>query len=119
MVLDVGEEGERGALDALARRAGGDRLDDAPHHVVHLAVDDDGVEPLLAAEVLVDDGLGDLGAVGDLLHRGALVAALGEHGAADVDELGAPLGAGEPSGPATAVHAGEDSTSEVSYAIVT
>jgi hypothetical protein len=50
-------------------------------------VDDDGVQPLLAAEVLVDAGLRDLGALGDLLDRRRLVAALREHLAADLDEL--------------------------------
>ena len=68
-----------------------DRLDDAAHDVVHLAVDDHRVEAFLAAEVLVDDRLGDLGALGDLLDRGRLVAALGEDRAADLDELGTAL----------------------------
>ena len=55
--------------------------------VLHLAVDDDRVQAFLAAEVLVDDRLRDLGALGDLLHRGRLVAALGEHGPPDLDQL--------------------------------
>ena len=51
------------ARPARAARAGGRRS--APGHPdeqpLHLAVDDDGVETLLAAEVLVDDRLGDPG----------------------------------------------------------
>ena len=92
-LLDVGEERERGLLEALARRPGGDRLDDARDDVLHLAVDDDRVEPFLAAEVLVHDGLRDLGARRDLLDRRRLVAALGEHRASDLDQL-CPAGRG-------------------------
>ena len=61
-----------------------------------LAVDDDRVQALLAAEVLVDDGLGDLGRGGDLLDAGAVEALLGEQLAADVEQLLAPLLAGHP-----------------------
>src|SRR6185503_4489340 len=56
-----------------------------------LAVDDDRVEPLLAAEVLVDDGLAHLRRRGDLLDARALEALLGEQPAPDVQELLAPL----------------------------
>ena len=61
-----------------------------------LAVDDDRVEPLLAAEVLVDDRLADLGRRRDLLDAGALEPLLGEQLAADVEQLLAPLLAGHP-----------------------
>jgi hypothetical protein len=47
----------------------------------YLAVDDHGVQALLAAEVLVDDRLGHPGAGGDLLDRGAVEPALGEEAA--------------------------------------
>src|SRR6185295_14620372 len=94
-LLHVGEEGERRALQPLARRAGRDRLDDARDDVLDLAVHDDRVEAFLAAEVLVDDRLRDAGAVRDLLDRCGLVAALREHHPADVDELRAPCRRGE------------------------
>ena len=62
-LLDVVEQ--RRGRPARAARAGGRRS--APRCIPsssswHLAVDDDRVEALLAAEVLVDDRLGDLGA---------------------------------------------------------
>ena len=62
----------------------------------HLPVHDDRVQPFLAAEVLVDDRLGDAGLGRDLLDRGAVEATLGEQVAADVEELLAPFLAGHP-----------------------
>ena len=53
----------------------------------HLPVDHHRVEPLLAAEVLVHDGLADPGSVRDLLDGGTLVALLGEQRAPHVEEL--------------------------------
>ena len=78
VVLDVVEQGERRLLEQLARVAAGERAGDGVEQALHLAVDDDGVQALLAAEVLVDDRLGDAGLRGDLLDRGALQALLGE-----------------------------------------
>jgi hypothetical protein len=60
----------------------------------HLTVDDDRVQPLLAAEVLVHDGLGHPRLGGDLLDRGRLEALLGEQLAADLDQLLASRGTG-------------------------
>jgi hypothetical protein len=54
-------------------------------------VHDHRVEALLAPKVLVDQRLGDLGALRDLLYRGRLKALLLEHAASDIDELLAPL----------------------------
>jgi hypothetical protein len=76
--------------------ADGERRGEALEQALHLAVDDHGVEPLLAPEVLVDDRLGDVGADGDLLDGGGLVPALGEQLAADVEQLLPPLRAGHP-----------------------
>ena len=59
-----------------------------------LAVDDDRVQAFLAAEVLVDDGLGDAGLGGDLLDGGAVQAALGEQAPTDVEQLRPALLAG-------------------------
>ena len=80
------EERERRVLHPLARRARRDRLGDPPHHIVHLPIDHDGVEPLFAAEMLVHDGLRHLRPIGDLLDRRGLVSVLREHRAPDVDE---------------------------------
>ena len=56
-----------------------------------LAVDDDGVHALLAAEVLVHDGLGHLGAGGDLLDARPLEPLLRDQLARHVEQLLAPL----------------------------
>src|SRR5699024_5326885 len=77
------------------RQRGGDGLVERGH----LAVDHHCVEPLLATEVLVDHRFGHLGALGDLLDGGGLVAALGEQGPADVDQLFPALGTGHPGPP--------------------
>src|SRR5262249_61778398 len=77
----------------FAGRAARDGADDPLHDVLDLAVHDHRIQALLAAEVLVHDGLRDAGTLGDLLDRGRLVAALGEDQPADVDELG-PAGRG-------------------------
>src|SRR5262249_5219836 len=52
-----------------------------------LTVDDHRVEPFLAAEVLVDDWLGDARLSGDLLDRGALEPTLREQPPPDLQEL--------------------------------
>ena len=78
------------------RAAGGQRALHGGEQALDLAVDDDGVEALLAAEVLVDDRLADAGRGGDLLDRGPLEALVGEVLATDADELLAPLAARHP-----------------------
>ena len=55
--------------------------------MVHLAVDDDGVEALLAAEVLVDDGLGDADDDPDALEDGEALDEPDALGEADGDAL--------------------------------
>ena len=52
----------------------------------------------LRREVLVEDGLRDPGGAGDVVHRGRVEAALGEHLARDVEELAAALFGGESRG---------------------
>ena len=94
--LDVVQQGQGGLLDQLPRPARGQRAPDPVQQGADLAVDDHGVEALLAAEVLVHDRLADLGLGRDLLHRGALETAVCEQGAGHADELFAPLGAGHP-----------------------
>jgi hypothetical protein len=64
---------------------------DRRQQLVHLSVDDDSVEALLAAEVLVDDGLGHSGRRRDLLDADSLETLLGKEGAADGDELLTPF----------------------------
>ena len=63
-------------------------------HVVeraHLAVHDDRIQSLFAAEMLVDDRLAHFGGRGDLLDADRLEALGGEERAPDADELFAPL----------------------------
>jgi len=80
--------------DLLARAATGQPLGHRAEHAADLAVDHDGVQTFLAAEVFVHDGLGDFGAFGDLLDRGALEAPLREHYPAHLDQLRSPGGRG-------------------------
>ena len=72
------------------------RSGDAAEELLHLAVDDHRVQPLLAAEVLVDDRLGDLRALGDLFDRGRLEALLREKNTTHVEQLLPALLAGHP-----------------------
>ena len=60
-------------------------------------VDDDRVDPLLAAEVLVDDGLGDLGTRRDLLDARAVEPLRGKQSARDVEQLRSAPARGQPS----------------------
>ena len=112
-VLDVGQQGQGGPLGDPRGRAGGirpfrcvtlglrrrrgvrsrvrDRRGDRGRDRGDLPVDDDGVQALLAAEVLVDHRFGHLGAGRHLLHTRGVEAALGEQSAGHGDELLAPL----------------------------
>ncbi len=74
---------------------GRERARERRGQALDLAVDDDRVDALLAPEVLVDHGLGHLGARGDLLDARALEALLGEQDAAHL--RAAVRGAGSPS----------------------
>ena len=53
------------------------------------ALQDGDVQPLLAAEVVVDHALGGAHAIGDLVDAGAGVTAFGELGGGDLEDLGA------------------------------
>ena len=92
--LDVFEERHACLLEELARMRALQSTADHREQLIHLAIDDNGVEPLLAAEVLVDHGLGDAGGGGDLLDADGFEALVGEQGPADGDELFSPLPAG-------------------------
>ena len=95
--LDVGQQRQRHPFDPNPRTVVGQRGGDAIQQGRHLPVDDHRVEPLLAAEVLVDHRLGHPGALGDLFHRGAFIAAFGKQCSGDVDELVPTLAAGHSS----------------------
>ena len=82
-------------MAALSERRG-----ESARQVGDLAVNNDGVDALLAAEVLVHHGLRDLRAGGDLLDRGAVEPLLGKEFAADPDQLLAALGTGHSDGTA-------------------
>src|SRR5207245_191442 len=69
---------------------------DPVEECAYLPVDDDRVQALLAAEVLVDDRLGDLRTRRDLLDGGRVEAPFGEELAPDGDELFTSLGRGHP-----------------------
>src|SRR5437660_1451597 len=104
LLLHIRQERERCALETFSRRSRGDRLGDAGHDVFHLAVDDDGVQTFLAPEVLVHDGLGDLGPLRDLLDVGGLEPPLREDGPADLDQLCTTRGSGEATGAFVRTH---------------
>src|SRR4051794_26864564 len=70
---------------------GRQRPGDGVEERADLTVDDDGVQPLLATEVLVDHGLGDTGTAGDLLDGRCLETPVGKQLPADDDELLATL----------------------------
>src|SRR4051812_13437562 len=91
LLLDVVEQGARRLLEQLARMATDERVGDVVEQPTDLAVDDDGVQTFLAAEVLVDDRFGDAGTLGDLLDAGAVEALAGEQRPADVEQLLATL----------------------------
>ena len=95
--LDVVEQREGCLLQQYAGAVSGQGTLDAVEQGPHLAVDDDRVQALLAAEVLVDDGLGDPGLGGDLLDRGGLETLLREQRAAHLQQLLPASGTRQPS----------------------
>jgi|UPI00003F4F34 hypothetical protein len=64
--------------------------------VAYLAVYDDGVQPILGPEMLVDDGFGDSRGSGDLLDGGPCHAIVCEEATGHADELFTALAAGHP-----------------------
>ena len=61
------------------------------------------VEVELAGEVLVEHRLGDAGALGDVVHRGGVVALRDEDLQRGLEQLGAALAARHPAAPRTGV----------------
>ena len=96
LLLDVGQECLSGLLQHQARVLGIECCRDPAEELLHLPVDDHGVQALLAAEVLVDDRLGYLRALGDLFDRRRLVTLLCEEDATHVEQLLPALLAGHP-----------------------
>src|SRR5690606_33920279 len=95
--LDVVEQLQSRLLHALARVAGsGDSVGKCLEQGGGLAVDDDGVKPLLAATMFVDDWLRHVGAGGDLLDGNRLKALLREERSRDVEQLLATLSSSHP-----------------------
>src|SRR5579875_391569 len=94
LLLDVGEQRERGLFDELVRLAGRQCVGEPVEQVAHLAVDDHRVQAFLAAEVLVDHRLADARARRDLLDGGGIEALFGEQRPADEHELLAAFAAG-------------------------
>jgi hypothetical protein len=89
--LDVVEERHPRLLEQLAGMRALKGAADRGEELVHLPVHDDGVQSLLAAEVLVHHRLGDTGGSGDLLDADGLEALVCEECATDGDELLAPF----------------------------
>ncbi len=93
ILLDVGEQRQRRAFHDLSRMVGGggQRGRQGLGQRPHLAIDHHGVQPLLAAEVLVDNRFGHLGARRDLLHADRLEPLGCKERTSDADKLFAPL----------------------------
>ena len=88
-VVDAGEDRAHQVLDALANisLAALERLDALIHERADDQLGGADQELFLAVEVVVDAALAHAGALGDRLHGGAVVAALGEHGEGGLGEL--------------------------------
>jgi len=92
--LDVIEEGQTCLLEEESGIRAAECIADGGEQLVHLAIDDDRVEALLATEVLVDDRLGHARLGCDLLDADRLEPLLCEEATADDEELLASLLAG-------------------------
>ena len=93
---EVSAEAEFGAATSVGvgGRLGGDRRD----HATTGFFDDVEEELTLRREVLVQDGLGDAGGLGDLVHGGVVVAVSGEHRERNRQQLLASFRGGESHG---------------------
>ncbi len=97
LVADELEEGRDRRVDPLLVVVGAvEGLEDEALEAVALALQEREVELELAGEVLVEDGLGDPRLVGDVLHRGGVVALAHEDGLGGLQELGSALRARQP-----------------------
>jgi hypothetical protein len=74
----------------LVLAAGRERRLDLPDELVGVRGEQRLVELQLAGEVLVEHRLADARALGDVVHRGSVVALVGEDVARRVEQLGAP-----------------------------
>src|SRR6516225_4744859 len=87
VVLDVTEQRDRGRFELLPGVGAAENGRRRGEQAFHLTVHHNRVQALLAAEVLVHDGLGDSCLRRDLLDGRAFEAPLGEEPAADVEQL--------------------------------
>src|SRR5262249_27801121 len=95
VLLDVGQEGvDAAAQPLLAGRAALGRPLEAPEDLGGVRVEQRAVELALGVEVLVDQRLRDAGRVGDVVQRGAVVAAGGERRLGGGEDHRAALGGG-------------------------
>src|SRR5215472_6543107 len=92
--LDVTEQRDRGRFKLLPGVGAAENGRRRGEQAFYLTIHHDRVQALLAAEVLVDDGLGHSCLRRDLLDGGAFEAPLGEQPAADVEQLLPALPAG-------------------------
>ena len=96
VMADVGVEGvDRGGDPLLVVVGRLERLAAVGDDGVARGVEDRQVELELAGEVLVEHRLGDPGALGDVVHRGGVVALRDEHLEGSRQQLRPPLAAGE------------------------
>ena len=94
VVVDVIEQRHARLFQEGAGGARGERVGDGRQKIVHLAVDENRIQPFLAAEVLIDDGLGHTGFRRDLLDTDGLETFVREQGTSDIEQLLATLLAG-------------------------
>ena len=100
---EVEERADRGLDPLLVVRGGGERVAAPGDHVVHVQIEQGQVELLLAGEVLVEHRLADPGPLGDLVHRGRVVAVLHEHFLRRAEQLAAAGRPGQPGAPGLGV----------------
>jgi hypothetical protein len=96
-LLEEGEEGIEAGAEAILPRVGvGERRVQALDQLVDVRLEHRPVELALRVEVLVQERLRDARALGDLIERGSVIAALGERLARGLEDQRAAVGRGHP-----------------------
>ena len=91
--IDVVEQRHASLLQQLPRMTSLQCTTEQGEQVIHLPIHDDGIQAFFAAEVLVDDRLGDFRLRCDFLDRDGFESLIREEGAPHRDELLPPLAA--------------------------
>jgi len=101
--LEVGGDGGGNAL--LVFGGGRQGRPDQIQELAGVLVEQGQIEIQLAREVLVQNGFGDSGAVGDLIHRCGVVSGLDEHFLCSLEKLRPPCRARQPHAASSCIRA--------------